>query len=80
MKYYIENNGCDDTTKLVIDLTDKEVDVFIKICKELNKNSNYGCQPTIALYKYDECEVIQDEDETYINPYNAKDLLEKEGE
>lgn len=81
MKYYIENAGCDDETSLVIDLTDKEVEVFIKICKELNKKSSYHCQPTIALYKYDECEVEEDEDidRTWVYTDNAKNLLEKEG-
>lgn len=70
--------GCDAMTELEIDLTDEEVEVFIKICKELNKNSEYRCQPTIALYKYDECEIVQfDEDETYISTDKAKDLLEK---
>lgn len=40
-KYYIENNGCDDSTELAIELTDTELEIFIKICKELNKNSSY---------------------------------------
>lgn len=77
MKYYIENNGCDDTTSLTIDLTDKEVEVFIKICKKLNKKSRYHCQPTIALYKYNDCEVDVDEGRTYVYTYDAKDLLEE---
>lgn len=76
-KYFIENVGCDDTTRLVIDLTENERDIFIKICKELNKNSSYGCQPVIDLYKYNECDVEIDEEDnfTMINTYSAKNLL-----
>lgn len=59
-KYYIENIGCDATTDLVIELTDEELEVFIKICKELNKKSTYGCMPTISIYKFSECEVHND--------------------
>lgn len=77
MKYYIENNGCDDTTSLTIDLSEEEVKIFIKICKELNKNSRYGCQPTIALFEYDKCEIEEDEDRTWVYTTNAKDLLEE---
>ena len=72
--------GCDDTTSLEIELTDEEVKTFIKICKELNKKSSYGCQPTIALYKYDECEVEEDEYRIWVNTYYAEDLLEREEE
>ena len=80
MKYYIQNNGCDDTTSLEIDLTDEEVEIFIKICKKLNDKSSYHCQPTIALYKYDECEVEEDDDRTWVHTYDAENLLEEDDE
>lgn len=64
MKYWIVNSGCDDDTILVTELTDKEKDIFIKICKKLNKNASYCCQPIIHLYRYDE--------------YNVNDLLKEE--
>lgn len=77
-KYYIENVGCDDITKLVIDLTDKELEIFIKICKELNKNSAYRCQPEIEIYKYDECEIEKDEDREYIYKFEAENLIKED--
>ena len=80
MKYYIQNNGCDDSTELAIELTDAEVETFTRICKELNKKSSYQCQPKIALYKYDECQTEKSDydDEVYVNVYTAKNLLEEE--
>lgn len=49
--YYIENNGCDDTTHGLARMTDEEFTVFKRVVKNLNKNSTYGCMPTIAVYK-----------------------------
>lgn len=77
-KYYIENMGCDDSTSLKIELTDKELDIFIKICKELNKKSKYQCQPRIAVYKYEECYIEVNDDEAYITTYNAKNLTKED--
>ncbi len=77
MKYYIENMGCDDITKAIVEMSDNELETFIKICKELNKKSTSQCQPSIAIYRYDECEIEQYEDDTWIYTNNAKDLLEE---
>ena len=49
--YYIENNGCDDTTHGLARMTDEEFTVFKRVVENLNKNSTYGCMPTIAVYK-----------------------------
>ena len=49
--YYIENNGCDDTTHGLARMTDEEFTVFKRVVKNLNKNSTYRCMPTIAVYK-----------------------------
>ena len=49
--YFIENVGCDDTTRGLIELTDKEFVNFCNFVYYLNKNSVYGCMPTISVYK-----------------------------
>lgn len=50
-KYLIALHGCDDTTYCELELNDKELEFLIKISKEINKHSSYGCQPTISIYK-----------------------------
>ena len=52
--YYIENRGCDDTTKGLAIIPDKFWDIFEATIENLNKNSSYGCMPRIAVYKIDE--------------------------
>ena len=52
--YYIENRGCDDTTKGLAIIPDKFWDIFEATVENLNKNSSYGCMPRIAVYKIDE--------------------------
>ena len=49
--YYIENVGCDDTTHGLARMTDEEFAVFKRVVENLNKNSTYGCMPTIAVYR-----------------------------
>lgn len=49
-KYLIDNNGCDDTTRFEIELTDEELQTILKFIKLNNKNSYYGCQPKIDIY------------------------------
>ncbi len=49
--YYIENMGCDDTTYGLVALTDEEFVKFKTFVENLNKNSTYGCQPTINAYR-----------------------------
>jgi hypothetical protein len=52
--YFIENKGCDDTTRGLAIITDEDFPKFKDIIENLNKNSNYGCMPTIDVYKIDE--------------------------
>ena len=52
--YYIENVGCDDTTHGLAHMTDEEFEVFKRVVENLNKNSTYGCMPTISVYKIDD--------------------------
>lgn len=49
-KYLVENNGCDDTTRTEIELTNEELQTILKFIKLNNKNSDYGCQPKIDIY------------------------------
>ena len=49
--YYIENVGCDDTTHGLARMTDEEFAVFKRVVENLNKNSTYGCMPTIEVYR-----------------------------
>ena len=51
MKYLITLNGCDDTTYCELELSNKELEFLIRMSKEINKCSDYGCQPTISVYK-----------------------------
>ena len=52
--YYIENRGCDDTTKGLAIIPDKFWDIFEATIENLNENSSYCCMPRIAVYKIDE--------------------------
>lgn len=47
--YYIENQGCDDTTYGLVALTDEEFAKFKVFIENLNKNSTYCCQPVIEV-------------------------------
>ena len=52
--YILANHGCDDTTFAVIELTDDELAIVLRVVNELNKHSTYGCMPTIGIYIFDE--------------------------
>lgn len=52
--YFIENIGCDDTTIGLARMTDDQIAAFKNVVENLNKNSTYGCMPTIRVYKIDE--------------------------
>ena len=51
--YFIANSGCDATTYGIARISDKDFLKFKAIIENLNKNSYYGCMPTIAVYKID---------------------------
>ena len=52
--YYIENCGCDDTTVGLVSIPEEHFPAFKTFIENLNKNSNYGCMPTIDVYKINE--------------------------
>ena len=49
--YLIENSGCDATTFGIHELSAQELDTFKQLVEDLNKNSYYGCMPTISIYE-----------------------------
>lgn len=51
--YYIRNRGCDDTTCGLAEISDTFFPEFKTIIENLNRNSTYGCMPTISVYKID---------------------------
>ena len=65
--YYIENRGCDDTTRGLAIIPDEFQDIFKTTIENLNKNSSYGCMPRIAVYKIDETMIkkLTENDEEY---------------
>ena len=83
--YYIKNNGCDDTTTGLAVMTDIEFAKFKEIIENLNKNSTYGCMPTIVVYKIVPdnkfVEITENEDDKdyalYLNGKIYKDCHEK---
>lgn len=57
--YLIQNFGCDASTTGLANLSDTELDTFKKVIRDLNKNSYYGCMPTIEIYKIDESCIVE---------------------
>ena len=51
--YFIENQGCDDTTCGVVMVSDEDFPKFQSFIENLNKNSSYPCMPVISVYKID---------------------------
>jgi len=54
MLVLIVNSGCDDITKGLVEVNEKELELLCETFYFLNKNSSYGCMPTIELYKIQE--------------------------
>ena len=48
--YFIVNAGCDATTYGLARISDEEFPNFKQTIENLNKNSYYGCMPTISVY------------------------------
>ena len=66
--YYIENEGCDDTTYGLVRMSDKEFPKFKNFVENLNRNSTYGCKPKIYVYAFDETKLRKptvDDDRDY---------------
>lgn len=61
--YFIRNVGCDDETRGLARMTDEQLDFLKTIIEDLNKNSTYGCMPTIDVYRIDEDMIREATDE-----------------
>ena len=51
--YFVQNCGCDDTTNGLVIIKDDDFSKFKEFIQNLNRNSTYGCMPTIHVYKVD---------------------------
>lgn len=49
--YFIANDGCDDSTHGLAIMSEEVFAEFKRVIKDLNKNSTYGCMPTIKVYR-----------------------------
>ena len=61
--YLIRNCGCDDTTTGLVRMSDEQLEFFKTTIENLNKNSTYGCMPTIEVYRVDENMIREAEDD-----------------
>lgn len=68
--YLIRNCVCDDTTTGLVRMSDEQLEFFKTTIENLNKNSTYGCMPTIELYQVDENMFKEAEDDD-----SAKDIM-----
>ena len=49
--YLVANEGCDDTTLGIVRIADEDFTKLKAFIENLNKNSTYGCMPTIDVYR-----------------------------
>ena len=76
--YFIMNVGCDDETNGIAVISDEDFPKFKTLVENLNKNSTYGCQPKIRVYKINESMLEERDDEDYCPLYlNGKIYVEK---
>ena len=70
-------NGCDDSTEVVVNIDDAEVE-FLKTIAELTvAASTYGCMPTMKVLEARDCELCMWEDPDTHRCYN-EDITEEE--
>lgn len=48
--YLIENDGCHETTRGLVYISDKLFPKFKEFIENLNENSTYSCKPVIFVY------------------------------
>lgn len=73
--YYIRNVGCDDETRGLAIIPKEFFNTFKEIIENLNENSQYGCMPTIDVFKIDKNILREATDDD--KPYNILHLGEK---
>ena len=89
--YYIQNEGCDDTTYGLVRISDEDFPKFKSFVENLNKNSTYDCKPKIYVYTFDESKLhkptVNDDRDYYLyleddafvldNEYQWSDEMER---
>ena len=73
--YYIENIGCDDETRGLAIIPKEFFNTFKEIIENLNENSQYGCMPTIDVFKINKDILREATDDD--KPYNILHIGEK---
>ena len=53
-KYIIVIDGCDDSTKFEMELTNEEFELLEKVSAKSNEASKYCCMPRMYLYEVTE--------------------------
>ena len=53
-KYIIVMDGCDDSTKFEMELTNEEFELLNKVSAKSNEASKYCCMPRMYLYEVSE--------------------------
>lgn len=48
----IRLNGCDDTTKFELEVSDEQFEFLRTIARLSTEASTYGCQPTLRVKRY----------------------------
>lgn len=48
-RYVISAEGCDDSTRVLVELDDTEVAIVRRVADALNARSTYGCQPVVRI-------------------------------
>ena len=49
MKIEIKVHGCDDTTEIMMDVTDEQHQFLHRVAKEVTAASSYQCMPTMEV-------------------------------
>lgn len=70
--YFVMNMGCDATTYGLVWVSNEDFPKFKAFIENLNKNSHYGCMPTIAVIAADIDDFVEFE-------YNEDILWGEEG-
>lgn len=75
--YFIANSGCDATTYGLARISDEDFSKFKTIVENLNKNSYYGCMPTISVYKISERDIKEIQHNPNAEPWDD-DYVDKD--
>lgn len=49
--YRVDLDGCDDYSRVVMELTDAEVRLLARLEEKVNRIATYGCKPRLSVRK-----------------------------